>query len=360
MGKCSCSISITPLLIKYLYQVVQERFLSTKVVHFARTTLFWQCLESWSSESFPLGVPEHYSWGFKQEEALKSAVRSYQESRLSVGLRKHRDLVEFPSSDSLLPEIRNEWRWFIGFYSERELTQESDILVALHGISQHIVVDTLLDGTIAGLLESELLRELCWVSQGPDFTTKHPGKPHRPLQWRAPTWSWASTRCPIRYLVPSVNQERLQRQQTAIVISCHAPTRPSGELIEASLRIEGRPFLVSIRKIGWQAHLLNPNNEEFDREMMVYMDDPCFGGEHGTTCLVYLMVLWYEMSGKQRLEGMGALVLSPCGASNECFRRIGYATPRFIASALTIPQVYMVEKILSIHKRADSRVIEIV
>lgn len=38
--------------------VVQERFLSTRIMHFSASQVFWECLENRSSEAFPISVPE--------------------------------------------------------------------------------------------------------------------------------------------------------------------------------------------------------------------------------------------------------------------------------------------------------------
>ena len=38
--------------------VMQERFLSPRVLHFSRSQIFWECLEITAGEMFPLGIPK--------------------------------------------------------------------------------------------------------------------------------------------------------------------------------------------------------------------------------------------------------------------------------------------------------------
>jgi hypothetical protein len=200
---------------------VQERFLSTRVIHFAQLLLLWQCSQTWLSESFPDGAPACYYRGFEEEKCLKSSVRKCQEIRSVSESPGQADKLLLSSPDDLLPEICDHWRNFISFYSKHELTQESDILVALHGISQHVVVDTLCDRTLAGLLESDFLLGLSWWSTSQRFTDANPGSSHRPILWRAPSWNWASTKCEIHYDRPGMYPIRPIRHDVARVVSCH-------------------------------------------------------------------------------------------------------------------------------------------
>jgi hypothetical protein len=109
--------------------VAQERYLATRTLHFAKETVFWQCFESWSSESFATGIPAGYreGVGLVNEILLKELVQTYRQnlpspatSNLGVGSR-------LPIFDN----IRRRWQCFIGSYSRNQLTKDSDIFVAL-------------------------------------------------------------------------------------------------------------------------------------------------------------------------------------------------------------------------------------
>jgi hypothetical protein len=149
------------------------------------------------------------------------------------------------------------------------------------------------------------------------------------------------------------------RQDLAEVASYHAPTRPSGQLVEASLRIKARPFLVPIRQIGWKAGILFPNSETFDLGNTLLMDNPRPELEHDRVYNVFLLVLWYAESWGSQPESIGALVLEPYGAGEEWFRRIGFATPYFISSELIADRTCWIETVLRMHDEAELRVIEI-
>jgi hypothetical protein len=161
------------------------------------------------------------------EILLKELVQTYRQnlpspatSNLGVGSR-------LPIFDN----IRSRWQCFIGSYSRNQLTKDSDIFVALQGIAQDVIVDTLEDRLLAVLSESHFAEELCWRVL--DYS-----KPNRELEhWRAPSWSWASTIYPVAF-----PQYRTNFRQTLHdllrVVTCNVPTKSSGVLIDAFLSME--------------------------------------------------------------------------------------------------------------------------
>jgi hypothetical protein len=326
-------------------------------MHFARTTLFWTCLQSLASESYPHGIPEFFYPGCLAEVNLRESIRVYKQDQGRVVFPGQQHDMHQSYLDDLRRKVHVLWQGFIHFYSQLGLTQQSDILVALRGISQHVIVDTLHERIIAGIPESNLLMGLSWWSSGSFLAKNALGRPHRPSSWRAPSWSWASTMCAITYNTAIPHH---LRHDMARVVSIHAPTRPSGQLIEASLRIEGRPFLVTIRRNGWRAEIILPHGETVGQHDTLLMDDPCYEAEHDNICNVFLFVLWYSEPREMYAEDIGALILETCGTGQKQFRRIGYATAYFIASRHITDRKYWIETILRMHDKAELRVIEIV
>ncbi|KAF2729243.1 HET-domain-containing protein, partial [Polyplosphaeria fusca] len=136
--------------------VSQERQLSRRTMHFSNRQLFWECHENTTCETYP-----HDG----------STVSLLSELGLTTGIY---------------------WAWcsFRVKYSENALTRESDKFVALRGIANQVSEITG-DKLIAGLWKSRIVEELCWFTVKRKFRTVNP--PTGPEEWRAPTWSWASS-----------------------------------------------------------------------------------------------------------------------------------------------------------------------
>jgi hypothetical protein len=79
----------------------------------------------------------------------------------------------------------DNWTRLVEDYSQRYLTREGDKLPALSGIAQ-LYQEKHKDTYLAGIWLSCLLEHLCWCV--PNDVTES----HRPSDYRAPSWSWAS------------------------------------------------------------------------------------------------------------------------------------------------------------------------
>ncbi|KAF2660545.1 HET-domain-containing protein, partial [Lophiostoma macrostomum CBS 122681] len=140
--------------------VLQERILSRRVVHFTPAELWWEC----------------------------QTLSDCECSRM--------DLAVDPTKP---PEhLLSQWYEIVEAYAKKDLTVQSDIFPALQGIAKefHRVFQT---SYCAGLWESSLIIELLWR----DGRTHRPHDKRqyllRPRQYRAPSWSWASTMGQIIY-----------------------------------------------------------------------------------------------------------------------------------------------------------------
>ncbi|KAF1997706.1 HET-domain-containing protein, partial [Amniculicola lignicola CBS 123094] len=86
--------------------------------------------------------------------------------------------------------IYDLWHRIVGSYSKRAVSYPQDKLPAISALAAEVSKLTK-DEYLAGLWRSNLLRDLLWTT--PEPTT------HRPDEWRAPTWSWASINDAILY-----------------------------------------------------------------------------------------------------------------------------------------------------------------
>jgi hypothetical protein len=152
--------------------VMQERFLSPRVLHFSASQIFWECLETTSAELFPNGMhpTTQPPWFNDSQNPLKKAVfRPQRGGNWNEG-------------------IYEGWKPFVKSFTRCDLTKESDRLIAIHGVQEFLARLTG-DRFIYGLSSNNLFQELCW--------TRHTGfaqpAKYRRMSWRAPSWSWAGS-----------------------------------------------------------------------------------------------------------------------------------------------------------------------
>ncbi|KAF4625468.1 hypothetical protein G7Y89_g12697 [Cudoniella acicularis] len=139
--------------------VYQERLLSPRVLHFMQEELVFECAYGRSCEC-----------GY------------FQSSRYDFSLKK-----SFTESIQKATKQLNQDHWYevVYVYSKLKLTFGKDKLPALSGVAK-LVNRQLKDVYLAGLWRSNLAKQLCWSKPNGHQTPK-------PLQWRAPSWSWAAT-----------------------------------------------------------------------------------------------------------------------------------------------------------------------
>ncbi|KAK4101286.1 HET-domain-containing protein [Parathielavia hyrcaniae] len=170
--------------------VVQERFLATRVLHFTRNQIYWECLERSHSATEPT---HDLSTGRRG----RSKATAYKTSRIGLA-RTRAELDAAPagqpppwSEDSHHPNpasssFHAHWGPIVGIYANCALTKESDRFPAMSGIAkafQQVSGDVYL----AGLWKRLLWTDLPWQSLA------SAGVPAcRSSEAYAPSWSWAS------------------------------------------------------------------------------------------------------------------------------------------------------------------------
>lgn len=146
---------------------LQERFMSTRILHFGTTGLLWECSKLATHQGILIDL--YHEAGF--EDARHLFLR--QTDPLS-------------SDISNWPAIR-QWQRVVLDYCRRSLTMDGDKLVAFSGVAQ-MYCEILQDNYLAGLWRSRLHHELLWRFE----STPRQVVGHRPSKYRAPSWSWAS------------------------------------------------------------------------------------------------------------------------------------------------------------------------
>lgn len=187
--------------------VVQERYMSKRLLHFNKRELIWECSELSACERFPAGL---------QYEGMTSRP---------FGALQTRDFFWFEAE-----KTPRGWRRLVDIYSHCEMTKEEDKLVALSGIVKEI--QSKRDARyLAGMWSTSLFEDMLWRVR----------RPRVPKHWRAPTWSWACVDGIInwpRYL----NADQKLAQHPAVIMDTetkHPTSDHTGEVISASMRIRG-------------------------------------------------------------------------------------------------------------------------
>ncbi|KAL7943426.1 heterokaryon incompatibility domain-containing protein [Trichoderma barbatum] len=148
--------------------VLQERLLSPRIVHFTKRQLAWECNELVASETFPNGLPPFWTYYY-----VPNRIRANAQKTLSTA------------------ELFEAWGDILERYTNASLTFRSDLLPALSGIAKYI--QGMSGATyLTGIWKTQqkCVVNLAWQCE-PNV--------HRPTDYRAPSWSWASTDNPVTF-----------------------------------------------------------------------------------------------------------------------------------------------------------------
>ncbi|RKL33926.1 hypothetical protein BFJ72_g9708 [Fusarium proliferatum] len=135
--------------------VVQERFLAPRIVHFTKSQMYWECLET---------TPIHTVYKAAGQQIMKT-----------VSTDQRYEAMDRKTYHTL-------WGNLVSIYANCALTKESDRLIAMSGIANEANKDTYL----AGLWKEAIHSDLTWrtnASEGAEVVRNGS---------YAPTWSWAS------------------------------------------------------------------------------------------------------------------------------------------------------------------------
>ncbi|KAF2176880.1 HET-domain-containing protein [Zopfia rhizophila CBS 207.26] len=154
--------------------VLQEELLSRRILHLTADGLFWECEEHSASELQPQGLQRN------AVEDKRSINRAF---ALPASAGR-------PSPFAQMDPWGVTWAAIVRDFSDRNLTQPSDKLVALSGVASMMSQHFGSARYLAGLWDYDLLVGICWSSACKNQHT-------RPSTYRAPSWSWASLDGPV-------------------------------------------------------------------------------------------------------------------------------------------------------------------
>ncbi|KAI0859719.1 heterokaryon incompatibility protein-domain-containing protein [Xylaria cubensis] len=183
--------------------VFQERFLSTRVLYFGQSQIFWECLSELKCEGFPHGMPQ----SFRSAKNLESLWEMGDARRPSSP--QNGPANDLPEDQAMSTPALRLWNSLVREYSNCALTLPDDRLSAFSGVAE-LFREITGDQYLAGLWRSNLLHLLDWWVDQPRSRSSE--------KYRAPSWSWASVDGPIR--------PRFAVAQSAFLVSVSAVETP--------------------------------------------------------------------------------------------------------------------------------------
>jgi hypothetical protein len=207
---------------------LQESVLSARVLFFGNKQIYWRCQSGFQYADGRLSQLGD-AWVLPDFPDLKDsypAMRSYgfSNAMMSPG---HAGVDEKEA-------ILEEYYYLVHDYTRRRLTVASDKLPAFSGLSEraHRAVG---GAYLAGLWSNDIKRSLLFhVSLSDDHK---PAPPSR--EYRAPSWSWASLDCPVRFVNDLDGSDALDLELVNHEVILRKNDNPYGEVAGASLVVEG-------------------------------------------------------------------------------------------------------------------------
>jgi hypothetical protein len=177
-GGASYCISVTPssqfptkrLPLQQRAWFFQEWILSTRIVHFTDTMLYWECASEGKGEDASPADAEHLP------------QVGWRSTYLSFGRKVPTTLMSL----SRLDRKTIIWHGIVYSYSRLQLSYPSDMLPALQGVATRVAAERQ-SRYYAGLWEDTLIPDLLWRTIAPSSPGTCQGDP------QAPSWSWASS-----------------------------------------------------------------------------------------------------------------------------------------------------------------------
>lgn len=192
----------------------QERVLSPRMLHFTETQLYWQCLHANRSEDNFIDIEwpmlSRFHLLYSRLTAELSNPTKYQPIAASAD--------KIAPNDPRFQELTRLWYSYIldNDYSRRKLTYSRDKLIAVSGMAESIHSCTPMQ-YYAGLWDLSFVAGLCWRRRGAG---------QKSLQYRAPSWSWASQDSEIRYQLETLWEKPYEYAE---VIDVQTKTDPNSE-----------------------------------------------------------------------------------------------------------------------------------
>jgi hypothetical protein len=200
---------------------MQERSLSTRILHFCKNKLYFECRTCIASEENEgLQKLRFFHMWPRNEDWMHQPAGNASESADDATTQK---------------KWYERWTQIISEYSRRSLTKDFDKLPAIQGIAAEMsanIHDTYIP--FAGMWKHNLKHDLLWQFEDSPVLV--------PSKYRAPTWSWASLDAKViwskGHVSPSSSHSSISRALFEVLI-----ISDNAEMVEGNHFLKVRAFL---------------------------------------------------------------------------------------------------------------------
>ena len=250
--------------------VMQERMLSSRVLHFGKHQLFFWCLKSEFCETFPTGMPEMEMFALERN-IFAARRRPYPKDLYRGGL---------------------VWFRIVQKYSECRMTDQTDKLVAISGLAR-VFGATFVESSetyLAGIWSRTIVPSLLWSAL--DGKTGDGAPCRRHDEYVAPSWSWASVCGKITH--PGSDEFDSSKYSTALPMVDVLETfvlpldvlNPYGQVRDGYIRIRGVLLVPGADVLWWAPNSGNHHAEDPD-DRNDNARDALFGFHHDSLHCVF-------------------------------------------------------------------------
>jgi hypothetical protein len=265
--------------------VLQELVFPPRVVHFDQTQIQWQCRFGRANET----------WARLHSTKFDTVTGSDDVKNLV------RDTWSILNDEDNEDKISWCWQRLVEHYSSLGLSHASDKLVALSGLATAFLQKRkqFNDVYLAGLFKSDLPGALLWTSSKDSI-------PSRSLEYRAPSWSWASVRDRIWYN----HMYRIRDPMCEVLDSAVTlvdDNNLTGQVLAGSLCIRGPVLHCTWALLG--NSLGGPNFFSIKTDRYESEGVLCHDGNESFLPNIHVLLCMQDIQG----DGILGLVLQPVG-----------------------------------------------
>ncbi|KAF4627713.1 hypothetical protein G7Y89_g10440 [Cudoniella acicularis] len=215
---------------------LQERLLSTRILHYGKHEIFWECMTCSAREGSTVVSDEPYQPGY----VVISEGMDFKRIMGYLKRQSHLEAMLGPAAGSVSSGVESIWFRLVTRYTIRDLTKVSDRLPAISGLASQIAQVTKRE-YLAGIWKEDL-EDLLWIIV--PYLYKTPTRAKEIIEeygYQAPSWSWAST--PWASYYPRRGREHhLPNDSDLRIIDSKVSTighNPFGQVKDGHLKIQG-------------------------------------------------------------------------------------------------------------------------
>lgn len=290
---------------------LQERLLSSRILHFGKSQLFFECPYSRACETWPQPVMRRIRQPFEEDSPVGFKTAGPDASM----------------NGAVVHPLSEHWDEIVELYMDTNLTRPEDKLVAISGLAREVQKETK-DVYYAGLWRREFERTLLWYLHVPQRM--------KIGNYRAPSWSWASVDGKVGFLA---NKPGRTGDETSSVATIHTirtavkdgQQSSTGQLKDGFCRISGTLRKVLRYERQATTHRLVLSEELSDPHCYVeFYPDTMTRKEDFPADVECLLILHYrnrtsedENPNKENGTFLAGLVIQPTGEFTDEYQRIG-------------------------------------